>query len=1078
MAAADPDFRTLFEAIPGLYLVLLPDAPRFTIVAVSDAYARATMTKREVIVGMAMFDVFPDNPDDPSATGTRNLRASLERAVATREPDAMAVQKYDIRKPDGSFEERWWSPVNTPVTDGAGAVKYVIHRVEDVTPLTRAQERATHMEVELYQRGQELQRANEQLRAANAAVTRLDAQKMEFFANVSHELRTPLALILGPVERLLGDAQVGAAHRGELEVVARNARSLLRHVEDLLDVARLEGGAARVDWARLDLSKLVGAVASQFTLHASDNGYAFEVQTGGPLLLEGDAAKLQRVVLNLLSNAFKFTPPGGRVSVALERDRAVARLTVTDSGPGIPPDRREAIFERFSQLSTGANRGFGGTGLGLAIVRDFARLHGGYVAVSDAPGGGAVFTVTLPLVAPSGATVKPAQALAAGRSVRSAVEALAVRPAEEPAPAQRPDAPLVLVVEDNADMNRFICGALSARYRTMSAYDGDEGLAAARLREPDLVLTDVMMPKVGGEALLARLAAEPRLKRVPVIVLTANTDPELEISLLKKGAADFLTKPFSTEEVLARVANVVGRVGAERESELLKDAGELLPPTLDVDQTMERLGTLAVRELADVCVIDLERDGRLQRLSVAARDPEDAATCRELETLELDRSRPHLLQAVFASKAPVLTAHIGPAQRDAMAQSPRHAELLRRLAPVSMMSFPLLAGGEVRGAIAFVSTRRGRTYGAHDFGVARELAQRGAAAIEKAELHAALRRAIATRDEVLGVVAHDLRAPLNRIALTVPALQRGSEELRAAAQTVQVSSEAMARMIRDLLDVAALDAGRLAVQPAPLALGAVLSEATQQLGPVAAQASLGLVLAPVEASLAVQADRGRVLQVLENLLGNALKFTPAGGRVTVGAEAAGGFARVWVSDTGHGVPSEQLPRLFDRFWQASQSERRGVGLGLAIVKGIVEAHGGTIEVKSVVGEGTTFSFTLPLASQPAPTAPTPKPKPRRVLLVDDDEIATGALAVLLGDEGYVVTTAGSAEEALPLLASADIALVDVTLPGMTGVELVEWAREEAPALRCMLMTGLDEVEAGVPTLKKPLTLECVLEALG
>ena len=219
-----PDFRALFESAPGLYLVLAPD---LTIVAVSDAYLRATMTRREQILGRSLFDVFPDNPDDPEATGVSNLHDSLLRVIRTRASDAMAVQKNDIRRPEsegGAFEQRYWSPVNSPVLDAGGEITLIIHRVEDVTEFvrlkqkveqsTKAEElqiRADSMEAEVFSRAQQLQQANHQLRAANEELAqkeqelkrlyerlhRLDQMKTRLFTNVSHELRTPLALILG-----------------------------------------------------------------------------------------------------------------------------------------------------------------------------------------------------------------------------------------------------------------------------------------------------------------------------------------------------------------------------------------------------------------------------------------------------------------------------------------------------------------------------------------------------------------------------------------------------------------------------------------------------------------------------------------------------------------------------------------------------------------------------------------------------------------------------------------------------------------------------------------------------------------
>src|SRR5687768_9438494 len=373
---AVPDFRRLFESAPGSYLVL---SPRLTIVAASDAYLRATMTIRENILGRGLFDVFPGNPDDPAATGVGNLRASLERVLLSREPDAMAVQKYDIPRPGGDgFEERHWSPVNSPVLGADGEVAYVIHRVEDVTDFVRLKEKGGHLEAEIFRRAQELQEANRRLRA-------LDQVKTQLFANVSHELRTPLTLILGPVAALLADPDLADAHRHRLAVVQRNARLLLAHVTDLLDLAGLEAGKVALAYARADLAGMVRQVADHFTSFAHERHFAFTVEAPETLWAEVDLPKLERVLMNLLGNAFKFTPAGGRIRCRLATDDTTgrARLEVADSGPGVPAPAREAVFERFFQADEGPTRRFGGTGLGLAIAREFVDLHHGSTAGSE-----------------------------------------------------------------------------------------------------------------------------------------------------------------------------------------------------------------------------------------------------------------------------------------------------------------------------------------------------------------------------------------------------------------------------------------------------------------------------------------------------------------------------------------------------------------------------------------------------------------------------------------------------------------------------------------------------------------------
>jgi PAS domain S-box-containing protein len=581
---ASPDFRSLFESAPGLYLALRPDAPVYTIVAVSDAYARATMTRREDIVGRGLFEVFPDNPDDAAASGMRNLSASLARVIETGQSDTMAVQKYDVRKPaelGGGFEARWWSPLNSPAFDRSGRLAYLLHRVEDVTDFVRlkqqglAQEQITaelrtrtaQMEVEVMARAQELQQANEHLRQAHAEVSRMvakmrevDRLKTEFFANVSHELRTPLTLILGPVRRLLGNGNISdAALRRDLEVVERNGRTLQRHVEDLLDVAKLEEQELEPSYADVDAAALARGVAGHFGAVAEDVGVEIRLDLPQNLAVRTDPNLLSRVLFNLMSNALKFTPAQTRVRLSLHRRGEQMVCEVADSGPGIPPEWREAVFERFRQLQGEVHRRHAGTGLGLAIAREFVLLLGGTIGVSDAPEGGALFTVELPLRLPQGEAPAAMPGPPAG-AFHPAQPAETLRPARPPIAGPGPGTgPLILVVEDNADMSAFIRSQLEGPWRVCTAGDGEEGLGQALALRPDLVLTDVMMPARDGDWLLRELRRRPEFDDLPVVVLSARTDEDMRIRLLREGAQDYLVKPFAAEELRARVATQLAR---------------------------------------------------------------------------------------------------------------------------------------------------------------------------------------------------------------------------------------------------------------------------------------------------------------------------------------------------------------------------------------------------------------------------------------------------------------------------------------------------------------------------------------
>jgi signal transduction histidine kinase len=400
-----------------------------------------------------------------------------------------------------------------------------------------------------------------ELVAAHEKLKESDELKSQFFANVSHELRTPLSLILGPIRRQLASADLTEEERRELEVVERNAGLLLQQVNNLLDLARIEARSMEPHYAPADLAQITRLVASNFDVLASEQGIAYEVATPQSLPAEVDSDKVQRVLLNLLSNAFKFTPEGGQIRCTLHEQGDEAVLVVEDSGPGIPEPLREAVLERFRQVEGGASRRVGGTGLGLSIVKEFVDLHGGTLVLGDSEAGGARIEVRLPRQAPAGAEVAEAERPSEEVAGQQAVDEIRTyRPAEPVAPEAEIDGrPLVLVVEDNPDMNDFVARTLGTRYRVATAFDGRDGLEQARDLLPDLIVSDIMMPHMTGDEMITALRADPDLREVPVIVLTAKADDDQRVHLLEEHVQDHITKPFQPDELMARASGLVRR---------------------------------------------------------------------------------------------------------------------------------------------------------------------------------------------------------------------------------------------------------------------------------------------------------------------------------------------------------------------------------------------------------------------------------------------------------------------------------------------------------------------------------------
>ena len=420
----------------------------------------------------------------------------------------------------------------------------------------------------------------EELARLYAQSREMDRLKTEFFANISHELRTPLALILGPVRKRLAAGGMTEAERRDLELVERNAGSLLRHVNDLLDLSKLDAGSMKAEYENTNLARLGRQVASNFESLANERGLRYLIDIPDTLSAQVDPRKIERVLLNLLSNAFKFTPAGGSVRLAIHQQNGRTVVEVEDTGPGIPPHMREAIFERFRQIESGANRKFGGTGLGLSIAKQLVTLHGGSITVGEAPnGGGSLFRVELPLVAPAGSKVQETAEEFNREAARQTVEELAVRKVARPrSGAARASAPLVLVVEDNPDMNAFISDTLSASYQVVQAFDGREGFNKALELQPDLILCDIMMPLMSGDQLVRELRERQELDDVSIVLLTAKADDRMLVQVLKEGAQDYLQKPFAAEQLLAKMERLIAdrRRMAEEVERLRQLSGHLL----------------------------------------------------------------------------------------------------------------------------------------------------------------------------------------------------------------------------------------------------------------------------------------------------------------------------------------------------------------------------------------------------------------------------------------------------------------------------------------------------------------------
>ena len=385
---------------------------------------------------------------------------------------------------------------------------------------------------------------------ANIKLRELDRLKSNFFANISHEFRTPLTLIKGPIERLEQNPDEKLS-MGNIKMIRRNTSRVLKLVNQLLDLSRVDEGSLKLEPTEGDVYKCLRAATSSFNSHAAQRKIDYRVRIPQTdLWASFDRDKLEKIVYNLISNAFKFSEDGALISVDATFGKLGLQMSVSDSGKGIPKEKLPFIFDRFYQVDSSSTKEEEGSGIGLSLSKDLVELMDGTITVSSTMGIGTTFTVQLPL-----------QQIMTGETEASEnfSHAISHVPTNqfEFIKEDKRDVPEILLVEDNADMRYFIKDHLIKDYRVKEAINGMEGLQMAKADSPDLVLTDLMMPKLDGIEFCKRLKTDVHTSHIPVIMLTAKAGTADKLEGLETGADDYLTKPFDADELLVRTKNLI-----------------------------------------------------------------------------------------------------------------------------------------------------------------------------------------------------------------------------------------------------------------------------------------------------------------------------------------------------------------------------------------------------------------------------------------------------------------------------------------------------------------------------------------
>jgi PAS domain S-box-containing protein len=785
--------------------------------------------------------------------------------------------------------------------------------------------------------------AFEEEKNRSEALAEIDRAKIAFFSNVSHEFRTPLTLMLGPLqENLLHQEGLPPEFVQRDQVAYRNGIRLLKLVDTLLDFSQIEADRLKAEYRLTDLSLLTVDIASVFRSLVEKAGLRFQVRAE-PLgeLVYVDRKMWEKIVLNLLSNAFKFTLHG-EIEVNLEAREGEAVLTVRDSGEGIPEADLPHLFERFHRIEEIKGRSTEGSGIGLALIKELAALHGGSISVTSQLGIGSQFVVRIPL----GIAHLPADKLTDDQALQSlgslgnsfleeakrwipkeAPEALALQgletkiKAEIGAHARKLDRERILVVDDNEDMRSYLESLLKTWWEVETVEDGEAAMNSALQRAPDLILSDVMMPKLDGFGLLAKLRADDKTKKIPVILLSARSGEDAWVEGIECGADDYLAKPFAARELVALVRSNLrlyeARRAVETERQLLHDFFTQAPVPLVILEGPDHRFILANKPYETLTGKEVM-----------------GKTVREIFSEEFCDTFIPLLDHVYQTGIPF----VGKALPRARPGKDRDGPEIQY---IDVAYHPFRGpSGEIKGILAVI----------HDV-------------TEQKKLVSELESEREIRAQFVDTLTHDLRTPLTVAKMSAQLIARNIKDIKVSerlATHIVASIERADQMIRDLLDANLIKAyEKQPMKIEPCQLNSIAIDTLNDISIIHGNRFAFSSDAVIDGYWSPNAIR----RVIENLCINAIKYGAIDTPVSVSLHLEGDSVEVRVHNEGPPISTEDQAIIFNhhrRTQSAHNGAQKGWGLGLALVKNIAEAHGGRVSVKSELSGGTTFLVMLPL----------------------------------------------------------------------------------------------------------------------